>query len=147
MVLDQERVVKKVAYIREQVAAIEDLVENNSRQRIISDPWLQKGIKYSLQTAIEAMIDISYHVAAKKYNYPPKDARDALRLLRENNVISPAEYATYTAMIGFRNRLVHGYLEVSPERLYNIISKQMEDFERFVKSILTLLTEGTDSYK
>lgn len=35
-------------------------------------------MKYSLQTAVEAMIDLAYHVAAKKFGHAPTDARDAL---------------------------------------------------------------------
>lgn len=65
MVVDVERILQKIAYIRAQVSAVEELVKTSERQAILSDPWKLKGVKYSLQTAIEALIDITYHVIAK----------------------------------------------------------------------------------
>ena len=39
-------------------------------------------------------------------------------------------------LIGFRNRLVHGYLEVSAERLEEIILYRLDDFEQFITAIV-----------
>lgn len=141
MDIDEQRVLQKVAYIREQVAAIKELLETTSREDILNNQWLLRGIKYSLQTAIEAMIDLAYHLVAKKYNYPPADARDAIQALKEQAVISASAFETYTKMVGFRNRLVHGYQEISPPRLFNIISTQLGDFEGFISSVLRVVQE------
>lgn len=141
MLIDRERILQKIAYIREQVNAVEELVNISERQELLNDPWKLKGIKYSLQTAIEALIDIAYHVIAKRFNYPPADARDAFRALAANGVISSDEFDTYTTMVGFRNRLVHGYQELSSERLYEIITSRLGDFERFIRAILLMSPE------
>ncbi len=87
------------------------------------------------------MIDIVYHVAAKKFNYPPSDARDALKMLSKKKVISASEFDTYSAMVGLCNRLVHGYEDVSPELLYEIITEQLGDFEKFIASIIPLIIQ------
>jgi uncharacterized protein YutE (UPF0331/DUF86 family) len=50
-------------------------------------------LKYSLQTAVEAMIDLAYHVAAKKFGHAPTDARDALRILAEEGIIEKERLA------------------------------------------------------
>lgn len=42
-------------------------------------------------------------------------------------------------MVGFRNKLVHGYEEVSPERVYDVAAHRLGDFESFIRSILVLL--------
>ncbi|HXK90391.1 MAG TPA: DUF86 domain-containing protein [Thermosynergistes sp.] len=42
-------------------------------------------------------------------------------------------------MVGLRNRLVHGYEKVSPEVLYGIITKQLDDFEKFIGSIMPII--------
>ncbi|WP_338825110.1 hypothetical protein MHOCP_06720 [Moorella humiferrea] len=139
MAIDKERVLQKIAYIREQVSAIEELVKTSGRQEILNDPWKLRGVKYALQTAIEAVIDIAYHIVAKKYSYPPADARDALRVLEKNGVISSDDFDNYTAMVGFRNRLVHGYQEISPERLYELITNRLVNFERFSKSVTEII--------
>lgn len=141
MVLDEERILRKIAYIRQETGAIRGLTRTLSREEILNDPWKMRGIRYSLQTAIEAMIDIAYHLAAKMYNYPPVDARDAFQTLRRNGVISSADFEDYAAMVGFRNRLVHGYQEVSSERLYELITSRLGDFDKFVETITSLISK------
>lgn len=81
MAIDCNRISSKIAFIREQVTAIKTLLAEKSREEILSEPWLVKGLKYSLQTAVEAMIDIAYHIAAKEYGHAPSEAREALRVL------------------------------------------------------------------
>lgn len=138
MAVDRERIMQKFAFIREQVSAISSLLSSRSREEILGDPWLIRGLKYALQTAIEAMIDVCYHVCARHYAYPPADARDALRLLRERGAVSEEDARTYTSMVGFRNRLVHGYEEVTPERVYDLAATRLGDLERFIGSMLAL---------
>jgi hypothetical protein len=46
---DNEIVAKKVAFIKEQVSEIESLLRCKSRKEVLSDPWLIKGLKYSLE--------------------------------------------------------------------------------------------------
>jgi len=141
MPVDEERLLRKMAYVREQVTAINELLKSYDKEVIVNDPWKFRGVKYSLQTAIEALIDMAYHVAAKKYNHAPTDARDALKTLSERGVISEDDFHSYSAMVGLRNRLVHGYEEVSPERLYEIISSRLGDFEKFNRVIAGIISK------
>lgn len=53
---------KKSGYILELVASIRELLKQKSKEEILADPWLTRGLKYSLQTSVEAIIDMSYHV-------------------------------------------------------------------------------------
>ncbi len=141
MCFDEERILAKAAFIREQVKAIQDLIADRSKEAIIYDQWVLKGLKYSLQIAIEAMIDMGYHISAKQFAHAPVDARDAFRVLLTNQIIGQEEFELYSSMIGFRNRIVHGYQEVSPERVYEVAIEEIEDFNRFINSILKLLSK------
>ena len=38
-------------------------------------------------------------------------------------------------MAGYRNRMVHFYREVTPEELYHLVAKNLNDFDRFVREI------------
>lgn len=136
MTFDPDRIMKKIGYVEEQISALRRLIETSSRAELLNDPWLIRGIKYSIQTAIEAIIDIAYHICAKKFLYAPSDARDALRRLKEEGWIDDKELSVYSGMIGFRNRLVHGYQEVSPERLYDIVTEGLRDLEVFIERVL-----------
>lgn len=139
MAVDDERVMRKIAFIREQLGDINKLTSVKKRTEILNDKLLVKGLKYSLQTAIEAMIDIAFHLAAKKYNSAPEDARDAFRILRKNGVIEEDDYKTFSAMVGFRNRMVHLYQDVSDERVYEYSISELNDFEIFIKRISPLI--------
>jgi len=135
VVLDYERINNKIVYINEQISSLRGLLSKKKQAEIINDPWLIKGIKYSLQTAIEALIDICYHICVKKFSHVPLDARDAMRLLVENGIISSDKLHVYSAMIGFRNRVVHGYQVVDATRVYEIVSQELGDFEDFIRCI------------
>ena len=98
-----------------------------------------KGLKYSLQTSIEALIDIAYHLSAKQFNHAPVDAREALQFLISKKVLPSDQFETYSAMVGFRNRVVHGYQQVSDQRVYEISTKEIGSFELFIDQILRYL--------
>lgn len=64
-----ERVREKLAYIEEQTAALTGLVKQTTLSAFRRDPWKVRGARYALQTAIEAMIDTLYHLAAKGFSF------------------------------------------------------------------------------
>jgi len=140
MAVDTERIMQKIAFIREQISDIEVLTSKKDSGELLSDKLLIKGIKYSLQTAIESMIDIAFHIAAKKYNYAPEEARDAFRILRKNGIINEEEFKTFSAMVGFRNRMVHLYQTISDERVYEFSTTELNDFEIFIERISALIS-------
>lgn len=47
--------------------------------------------------------------------------------------LSRKDLPVYGAMIGFRNRVAHGYQEVAPERVYEIARSELGDFEKFTR--------------
>src|SRR5690554_7890559 len=133
MGIDRQRILNKLSFIREQVTGINSLLKEKSKDEILGDPWIIKGLKYTLQITVEAMIDTAYHIAAKKYNHAPSEARDAFKVLSDGGLISKKDLPVYGAMIGFRNRVVHGYQDVSSERVYEIIKNEIGDFEKFIR--------------
>lgn len=133
--LDKEKITKKILFIIEQKKDIEKLLSEKGKEEILRDPWLVKGIKYSLQTAVEAMIDIIYHITAKHFNKAPVDARDGLNILHKSRIIDEKELMLYSKMIGFRNKIVHGYEEVSPEKVIEIAENNLDDFNRFIEKV------------
>ncbi len=139
MVYDKERVYEKIAFIREQKADIHSLIGEKPYEEIINDQWIIKGLKYSLQISVDALIDIAYHLSAKHYKHAPADARDALQLLLTKGVLCNEEYEKYSSMVGFRNRVVHGYQQISNERVYSIAKEELHIFESFINQVLILL--------
>ncbi|MBW6462971.1 MAG: DUF86 domain-containing protein [Firmicutes bacterium] len=142
MTLDEERIFEKIAYIQGQVLAIQSLLHEKSKEEIIANQWFIRGLKYSLQTSIEAMIDIAYHVSAKHIKAAPTDGREAIAILTKNGILADEEQELYSVMIGFRNRVVHGYQTISNERVYEISSADLDVFSTFIRQIRSFLKKS-----
>jgi uncharacterized protein YutE (UPF0331/DUF86 family) len=142
MGIDRERIIQKAAFIKEQTAALRSLAAQRSKAAILGDRWVIKGIKYSLQTAIEACIDLAYHICAKRLSQAPVESRDAFKRLAAAGIISEAELLQYSAMVGFRNRVVHGYQEVADELVYGMLGDDLNDLDAFADRALSLLENG-----
>ena len=140
MRIDSDRVFQKIAFIKEQMDDINKLITSKGYQEIANDKLLIKGVKYSLQTAIEAIIDIAYHIAAKQYNQAPEDARNAFLILKKNGIIDDNDYNNFCRMVGFRNRMVHLYEDVSDERIYEFCTSNLSDFETFIEKIQSIVS-------
>lgn len=71
MGVDWARIERKSAYILEQVRNLGDLTRRLTKEEILHDPWVYAGVKYALHTAIEAVIELAYHVAARAFAHAP----------------------------------------------------------------------------
>ncbi|HSL08004.1 MAG TPA: DUF86 domain-containing protein [Pseudonocardiaceae bacterium] len=96
------------------------------------------GVKYTFVTAIEAGIDVAQHVCASEGWGPPRDNGDAIRLLGAHGVLSVDLADRLRRAVGFRNVLVHDYIEVDDgivlERLANLAD--LDDFVAVVAARL-----------
>jgi len=72
----------------------------------------QRFVAHTLQTAIQAALDVASHVVAARRLGEPETNRVLFDLLAEDGWIAPRLTASLRAMAGFRNILVHGYQTV-----------------------------------
>jgi uncharacterized protein YutE (UPF0331/DUF86 family) len=96
--------------------------------------------EHYLRRALEAVLEIGSHVLARIPGARPASYKDIPRLLAEHNII-PADFATkqLTEMVGYRNRLIHFYKEVTIEEMFDIIQQDLDDFDKFSHFIGLLL--------
>lgn len=67
------------------------------------------------------MIDINFHLITESGQVPPKDYHESFVRLSAIGVM-PADHAKEMAMAaGLRNRIVHEYDEIDPERVYDAL--------------------------
>ncbi|WP_197743111.1 type VII toxin-antitoxin system HepT family RNase toxin [Mycobacterium lacus] len=99
-----------------------------------ADPIWLRGVKYTFVTAIEACIDIGQHICSTQGWGPPSDNGDVMRLLGSHGVLAADLADAMRKAIGFRNVLVHEYIQVSDDivigRLENLV-----DLQRFVDHV------------
>ena len=70
----------------------------------------------------------------------PGDIDQALFTTLARHKVLPARLAKkLVPMAGFRNVLVHEYLEIDRRRVYRALKQELRDFESFVRAITKLL--------
>ncbi len=95
-----------------------------------------RAAKNALQVLIEALIGKSKRIL-KHFGCPivPQRSKDAIYILHEVGAISDEEYQAFSAAIGFRNILIHDYLEFDDTILYRVVKN------REYESICSFLTK------
>jgi uncharacterized protein YutE (UPF0331/DUF86 family) len=67
----------------------------------------------------------------------PNDYREVFGILREAELVDRDLGGRLEDMASFRNRLVHGYLDIEPSRVYDMARHELGDVEAFVAAIVT----------
>ena len=136
MTVDRELIATRVAKIREQLRHLSRL-DAVSRDAFLASTTEQHAVERELQIVIEACLDIGHHVISREGLRRPGDYRDVFAVLREAAIVESGLGRRLEEMASFRNRLVHGYLDVEPGRVYEMARKELGDVEAFVASIVT----------
>lgn len=136
--IDAQRMRQKLAYIRQEISDALSVVGDDD-QAPLADNHLMRSVKYSLVTAIEAVIDIAYHLNAKKLKRAPDDARDALNGLAGEGIISDSLRDRLVSMVRFRNLLVHQYEKVDDALIPVYVREGQADFHAFEAAVVRCL--------
>jgi uncharacterized protein YutE (UPF0331/DUF86 family) len=89
--------------------------------------------------AIQAVLDLSHHIAADMRVRLPADSPELFALLATHKVLSVRLAKKLTRMAGVRNILVHEYLDIDRHRVYQVLRDDLGDFERFITAVSKLL--------
>jgi uncharacterized protein YutE (UPF0331/DUF86 family) len=137
--VDRYIVQARIAKIREYVALLRKIRRQANKASFVKDPLIYGNAERYLQLAIQCVLDVSNHVVADMRLNLPSDNRELFEMLAKHKVISTALSKKLTAMAGFRNVLVHEYLEIDRHRVYNALENELGDFERFIRAISKLI--------
>lgn len=100
-----------------------------------SDSDLQWLVERGLHLGCEIVLDVGNHVLAGAFGRAPESYEQILDALATEGVLSPGLRAELKGMGGFRNVLVHGYLDLDPERVLENLAKAPEQFESYAAEI------------
>lgn len=98
-------------------------------EEFIADPERYGSAERFLQLAIEALIDLGNHVIADLQLGTVDWYSDIPRLLYEAGYVDAGMREAWTRMIGFRNVLVHDYLDVDRRLVYEALQGRLGDIE------------------
>jgi uncharacterized protein YutE (UPF0331/DUF86 family) len=110
-----------------------------SREDFLADFTKVESAKHLFQVAVECCLDVSNHIIASERFRSPKNYAESFEILTEQGIFPSTFLPTLRRMVQFRNRLVHLYWEIHAEIIYEILQKNLGDFDIFVKHILSYM--------
>lgn len=133
--VDGVRVARLLQRLGEQIAILRDRAEED-RTLLIADEARLSGTKYRFITAVEAMLDVAHHILASELWGPAEDSADAVRILARRGVLNDVLAERLAQATGFRNVLVHGYVDVDDTVVIESLDDldELQDFIEQVRS-------------
>lgn len=129
---------RRLSKLEEYLAILEHL-RGYRLEEFLSNPERYGSAERFLQLSIEALSDMAIHLIAERNLGLVKQSRDLPRLFREHGYIDQALEERWIRMIGFRNVLVHDYLEVDRCIVHRVLQEDLEDV-RALAAVFASLT-------
>ena len=140
MVFKRESVTERLKRLEEVLAKLRERA-GITFEEFREDTDVQWIIERGLEIASSAILDIGNHILAGAYQTSVEEYEQILEKLQEKRVISGDLYRELRGLGGFRNILVHGYLSLDLELVYEHYKKALDTFPRFIGEIERWLEE------
>jgi len=110
-----------------------------SRSAFLADQDTVDVACYRLLVAIEAALQVCFHVSAQRLQRVPEAYAECFGLLGEAGILSEELSLKLQRMARFRNVLVHVYWDVDYDHVYEILQLHLDDLSAFVHAVGALL--------
>jgi len=133
-----------VLIIRRHLAALRESLQvlaarsDVTLEELNADTELLWVVERGLQLCAQNALDIATHIAASRGRDVP-DYASAIDELGRLGVLEQSFVQEFRNVAGFRNVLVHGYLDVDLDVLHTLLHERLGDFESFAARIETYL--------
>lgn len=134
--VDAERLHRLLRRVTDDLAALRRYAAD--REAVRSDPARLGHVKYLFVTAIEGCINAAQHICASEGYGPPASNADAVRLLGRHRHVTASLASDVAEAVGFRNVLVHGYVDVDDARVVANLER-LDDLQEFVTQLTALV--------
>lgn len=128
-----------VEILRKRLTKLEEYLRILSRlsrysyTEFIEEPERYGSSERFLQLSIEAINDLGNHIVADLELGEVGWQSDIPRLLAESGYISEDLEKRWIRMIGFRNILVHEYLNIDRKLVYDVMKNSLGDFRGLIE--------------
>ena len=138
---DPELLAKKIAFVETCIAELRRLARPEAMEEDIRE---ERFVEHTLQLAIQAAQDVASHIVSDERLGEPRTNRELFDLLVRGGWLSADEAVPLGNMVGFRNILVHGYVEVDLAVVRDVLDNHLDDLLRFAETVRARLPESTD---
>jgi uncharacterized protein YutE (UPF0331/DUF86 family) len=128
------------AVVRRHLLALDEALQTLRQYQGVPIAELRSGrgqlwaVEWGLHLCAQNALDVAAHLAAAAGRDVP-DYAAAIDRLAEMAVISPEFAARFRGIAGFRNVLVHAYLDVDVAAVHRLLNEQLEDFVEFATQV------------
>ena len=130
---DRRVVERHIAALRGAVAAL-GRHAGTPAERLRADYDRRWAVERGLQLCAQNALDIATHIGSAA-GRESGSYGSAIDRLAEMGALPPAFAKRFRAIAGFRNVLVHGYLDVDTEIVARMLAERLDDFEEFAQRI------------
>lgn len=135
MKIDVERIQRYLLEIKARHYEIEELLQKNTDEEILKEPWVLKGLKYTLVEISEAMANTLQHILSKDRGELATGYVDTIIRAGEGRVIPDSLAKKLKPFFDFRNSLVHRYWVISDDKLLILVRENKADFVAFIEAV------------
>lgn len=125
---------EKLKRLEENIKILNDIKNTTTLEDVKSNKRFEWEIRYGLLESIQIVIDISCKISSSYNLGNPKSYKECIELLVKNEYLSKKISLNIISMVGLRNILVHEYIVVDDEKLYEFLN-YLEDFISFSNEI------------
>jgi uncharacterized protein YutE (UPF0331/DUF86 family) len=146
MVFDEDSIHKHLELLRSYLLDLSGLrAEIPAPGALREDRKLQARTLFALQMAVQSCLDMAGHLVAELGLPRPEENAELFTTLSAAGHLDADLAAKMRAMTRFRNLIVHLYWTVDFDRVFDILQKDVADFTRFEKTVVTLLENPPQS--
>jgi len=138
MGLDPDVIERRLAKILEEVEFLKSIKKQQLKVFLDDGKSLRSTAK-AVETIVQSIIDISSHIVAQNHWGVTDTYRKTIALLASNGVILEELSANLQQVIAMRNILVHQYLDVDFQIVWESLDELVEDATMFIRAIRAFL--------
>ena len=136
--LDQASIRKRLDKLDEYVRILHEL-QKVDRLQFVSDYHAYGLAERYLHLAIECLLDISQMLVSGLGLRKPERYQQSIDILAKADVLSGAMAQRLEGIAGFRNILVHGYLDVDRDLVYQYMQEKLDDLQLFAQEVIRFM--------
>ena len=127
--ISKRTVVDRLAHVDEALRDIRALPLND-QSTFLADRRNIWTAESCLRRSLEALLDLGRHILAKGFGLGVSEYKEVATRLRDQGVLTVQEADLLRTLVGYRNRMVHFYHEVTAEELYGICLNRLDEVEQ-----------------
>jgi uncharacterized protein YutE (UPF0331/DUF86 family) len=118
-------------------------LQKRTRQDVLTDWQVQAMVDRYLQLGVEVVISVAQQLIALLDLPIPDSNKEAVRALVDAGVLSAELGIELSRAVGFRNIIVHGYMDIDYNIVYDVLQSDVTHLEQFVTQVAAFVEAQT----